>query len=532
MTNGMIFVSKRTSVVGTSTAERAVLARSYDCDATWLNDDLAKRTVDLPAFWIDRSPVTNAEYFAFVEATGTRKPWPRGLFPVEQADHPVVGVSFPEASAYARWVGKRLPVAEEWEVAAQPAQPGLYPWGSEWPGPVHLPRRDTTPRWDLPATHPVGSGRCGRSATGMEDVAGQVCEWTATARTHHGVSFYLLKGASWLHQDPVNYRTAASSWVMGGFYTPLIGFRCALDGEQTPPPVPRRVPPDTSPSSAPREADIHTLAEDVHEGGIQVYYVPDVSAPYDQYLLSWSRLFIQGNPERSRGFVLIALAVGPWPVCLFLAEAMRWNDKQLLAGYRANQPPLQERPSAGGDTMYVMDFEELGVEFEFVQGNDSMDLVTMITNKTDEAGTYSASSCFSLTSHPDFYDCEMLRTYQLTGQGEFVSLRQIPRLGECIRWIAPSDVSQYAGAPTCGAMAVVSRDDQWCFASVRIEPGGSFDVLGNAWLNCLHTDAPVHVGPRATRTTRHRLYVIGGGLDGLKRRLAIDANRGDFASTA
>jgi len=55
-----------------------------------------------------------------------------------------------------------------------------------------------------------------------------VCEWTTTARTHHDRPFRVLKGASWLHQDPVSYRTAAASWVAASFYTPLIGFRCAL----------------------------------------------------------------------------------------------------------------------------------------------------------------------------------------------------------------------------------------------------------------------------------------------------------------
>src|SRR5947207_3440464 len=83
--------------------------------------------------------------------------------------------------------------ADEWEVAAQPPQPGPSPWGSAWPGALMPAQHDGTPRWDLPGTHPVGLGHGGRSAAGMEDLAGQVCEWTTTARTHHDAPFRLLK---------------------------------------------------------------------------------------------------------------------------------------------------------------------------------------------------------------------------------------------------------------------------------------------------------------------------------------------------
>jgi formylglycine-generating enzyme required for sulfatase activity len=197
---GMIFVARRACVIGSSAEERVELGKRYGCAAAWLDDDLNRQRVELPAYWIDRYPVTNAQYLAFVEATGARRPWPGGTFPRARADHPVVGVNGREAMAYARWAGKRLPSSEEWEVAAQPAEPGLYPWGSAWPGPVPPPSRKKPPRWDLPGTRAVGTGRCGRSAAGMEDLAGQVCEWTATTMPHHGVPFHMLKGASWFHR--------------------------------------------------------------------------------------------------------------------------------------------------------------------------------------------------------------------------------------------------------------------------------------------------------------------------------------------
>ncbi len=111
--NGMILVPARRLVVGTSEQERQELARRFDCHPTWLNDDLPRREADVEAFWIDRFPVTNARYLAFVEATGHPRPswWKRwdGAFPTEYADHPVVGLSAQDADAYAKWPANACP---------------------------------------------------------------------------------------------------------------------------------------------------------------------------------------------------------------------------------------------------------------------------------------------------------------------------------------------------------------------------------------------------------------------------------------
>jgi sulfatase modifying factor 1 len=525
---GMIFVARRACVVGSSAEERVELGKRYGCAAAWLADDLNRQRVELPGFWIDRCPVTNAQYLAFVEATGARRPWPGGTFPRERADHPVVGVNGREAVAYARWAGKRLPSAEEWEVAARPAQPGLYPWGATWPGPVPPASRRKAPRWDLPGTRPIGTGRCGRSAAGMEDLSGQVCEWTATTMTHHGVPFHMLKGASWFHEDPVSYRTAAGSWVMEGFYTPLIGFRCAMDGDRTPPTVARKLPSD-----APSGADFASPYQEFHPGDPHVYRVSEAPASLERHLLSWSRLFIEGDraTPRSRGFVLSAPFLGPWPICLFYAESMHWNDQQLLAGYNPSQPALQRQPSSPGSPTYRLDFDRVTVQTQLSSGTDFVDLVSTITNKTDIPSRYVSGSCISLTSHPYFYDCELLRTYQLTASGDFVSLRQLPRRGPCVHWIAGSDLSQHGGEPSQGVMAVLSRDHRWTLASVRVEETDGFNVIGNPWLSCLHTDAPVRVPPGSPRVIRQRLYLIRGGLNDLKRRIRRDVEQGIFRSS-
>ena len=110
--------------------------------------DLEK--VAVVAFYIDRFPVTNAEYKVFVEATRHEHPahWRRGTWPEGKADHPVVQVTWESAAAYAVWAGKRLPTEQEWEKAARGVDGRRWPWGNAFD-----PRRCNT---SSDGTTPVG----------------------------------------------------------------------------------------------------------------------------------------------------------------------------------------------------------------------------------------------------------------------------------------------------------------------------------------------------------------------------------------
>jgi len=82
----------------------------------------------VPAFYIDKTEVTNESYGAFGKATGHALP---PDFPADKPGYPVVNVTVDDAKAFAKWAGERLPTAREWEKAARGTDGRLYPWGNQ-----------------------------------------------------------------------------------------------------------------------------------------------------------------------------------------------------------------------------------------------------------------------------------------------------------------------------------------------------------------------------------------------------------------
>jgi ribokinase len=151
-------------------------------DAGQRGDEQPAHEVELPAFYIDRTPVTIGEYMRFVRATGHRPPrlFPPSPRPLDYDRHPVTGVSWHDARAYAAWAGKRLPNEAEWEKAASwdPATntKRRYPWGEEWD-----PRRCNSVAADIHHTTAVGLySPQGDAPCGATDMAGNVFEWTSS----------------------------------------------------------------------------------------------------------------------------------------------------------------------------------------------------------------------------------------------------------------------------------------------------------------------------------------------------------------
>ena len=133
--------------------------------------------VEVKAFYMDRTEVTNEQYKAFVDATSRTAPqhWHGNEPPAGETKHPVVNISWHDAVAYADWAGKRLPTEEEWEFAARGSNGRLYPWGADW-------NQEFANTAENGAGKIVEVGRYpgGASPFGVLDLCGNVWEWTAS----------------------------------------------------------------------------------------------------------------------------------------------------------------------------------------------------------------------------------------------------------------------------------------------------------------------------------------------------------------
>lgn len=238
------------------------------------DNELPARVVEVPAFRIDRLPTTNAEYAEFVAEGGYERRelwseegwarreeggWSHPLYwrrdgagwrerrmfeegPL-RLEHPVTGVSWHEAAAYARFRGKRLPTEAEWEKAASwDAARGrrrLYAWGDEEPSDA-LCNSDFR-RWETTA---VGSFPRGASPSGCLDMTGNVWEWTSTpfegfpgfepfpypeySQTWFDGDHRVLKGGSWATRRSV-LRTSFRNFFRRHFRIAFAGIRLAAD---------------------------------------------------------------------------------------------------------------------------------------------------------------------------------------------------------------------------------------------------------------------------------------------------------------
>lgn len=466
--------------IGSDPAVRRHLAERFDCDPTWLNDDTPRQRFATDDFSIDRYPVTNAQYAEFVRAAGFRAPWKGGAFSSDLADHPVVCVSQPEAAAYAAWAGKRLPSEQEWTLAAAgPADPeSLFPWGEEWPGPI---RREGRPPdfWDSPRTQPVSAGAV--SAAGMAGL-GIVCEHVSDTLPHHGGTFNQVKGASWFHRDPLNFRASAGGYVSQGFASPLIGFRCVRDARTPAPSI---------------------LAPPARLGGW---------TPQTGWRVSRTPNRLHGVHTRPRK-IFISVPRFDLAIQLQTPEIVCWNDRMLTLSQEPRwdaSDPLCLR--------FRLELEEAVIDAEFPTGEDWIDQIYTIVNRTGAAGEFGSSSCLSLLACPGVYDCELRRTSALVG-GQFVPLRRLPREGECVKWITGPFAERFGRPGDPAVLAVTSSDGRYTVASARADEGGRHAVLVNTWYTCLHTDSAVTIPARASRVTRQRFYFMRGGLDALLARL-------------
>lgn len=186
----------------------------------------ANRSTQLNAFEIDIYPVTNRQYKLFLESTGyghVPEHWRDNTYAPDLGNHPVVNVSWQDAHAYARWVGKRLPTEHEWEKAARGPRGRVYPWGNAF---NHF--NCNCRELGLRSTTDVTQFHSGVSQYGCYDMSGNVWEWTSSNVFPENDEAKVIRGGSWANtREEVKATTRAYERTERRRRD--VGFRCARD---------------------------------------------------------------------------------------------------------------------------------------------------------------------------------------------------------------------------------------------------------------------------------------------------------------
>jgi gamma-glutamyl hercynylcysteine S-oxide synthase len=202
-------------------------------------------SMHIAPYYIDRYPVTNAQFKQFLDAThyapsdtiNFLRDWKNGTYPRGWDNRPVTWVSLEDARAYARWAGKRLPHEWEWQLAAQGTDGRAYPWGNQWqPGTVPAPATGRT----MPGPEPVDAHPSGASPYGVMDMVGNVWQWTEEFNDAHtraaivrGGEYYQPQGSIWYFPEADRNDEHGKVLLMAPGYDRSggIGFRCVVDAQ-------------------------------------------------------------------------------------------------------------------------------------------------------------------------------------------------------------------------------------------------------------------------------------------------------------
>lgn len=216
---------------------------------------------EMPAFFMDKFPVTNRQFGEFLQATGYQpkdpanflKNWNNGAFPVGEGEYPVVYVSWEDAKAYAKWAGKRLPTEVEWQYSAQTAAGNEWPWKQNKP----IVRKEEVVTNTLTVfkiegiekghcnpgngkLQPVGSYPRGANPYGLQDLTGCVWQLTNDVYVNGSYSYIIMKGGSYFNPSSswwyvqggpreLHYRQFLLRVSQGFERNATVGFRCMKD---------------------------------------------------------------------------------------------------------------------------------------------------------------------------------------------------------------------------------------------------------------------------------------------------------------
>jgi formylglycine-generating enzyme required for sulfatase activity len=226
----MLYVPKGSFIMG-----------SVDVVTAYNNDEQPVVNVNLDAFWIDQSEVTNGMYTFCVEAGSCQPPSElssstRSSYYDDRAylNYPVIFVSWEDALAYCKWAGARLPTEAEWEKAARGPDGRTYPWGEG------IDNSRANYNNNIGDTLVVGSFQNGNSIYNAYDMSGNVWEWVSSLYKPYPYNpddgredldasgNRVVRGGSWWFTQTGVRSTIRNKFFPKNTYYDL-GFRCARD---------------------------------------------------------------------------------------------------------------------------------------------------------------------------------------------------------------------------------------------------------------------------------------------------------------
>ncbi|MEI7894430.1 MAG: SUMF1/EgtB/PvdO family nonheme iron enzyme [Myxococcales bacterium] len=211
----------------------AIPAGTFRMGSNEYDDEKPVHAVTVAAFCMDPTEVTVAAYKGCTSCSAPNTSGSCNWGVDGRDNHPINCVDWNQATAFCTAVGKRLPTEEEWEYAARGAAGWKYPWGNTppsnqlcWDG-----EGNDLGKGNRTSTCPVGSYAAGRSPFGLEDMAGNVWEWTSSPYCSYPgksctSSGRVFRGGSWSNADPAGVRASFRFYFAPTLRFSIVGFRC------------------------------------------------------------------------------------------------------------------------------------------------------------------------------------------------------------------------------------------------------------------------------------------------------------------
>ncbi|MBT8193156.1 MAG: formylglycine-generating enzyme family protein [Acidimicrobiia bacterium] len=265
----MALIPAGSFIMGTTVADARHMVDEFEWSLPWAMAETPQRQETLPDYYLDVVPVTHNDFARFLAEHAdhpppvVNEPWAQPYSWDEQSrrppelllNHPVVMVSWEDAQAHSRWVGKVLPSEEQWEKGARGEDGRRFPWGNAWESErLNCAERLTgheiskVRQWQewwaaneatvhqAVNTTGVGQYPAGASPYGLLDMGGNVWEWcdawydaypgSQAEHENFGMQFKVLRGGSWMGTRR-NVRCAFRLRNPSDARLNNVGFRCA-----------------------------------------------------------------------------------------------------------------------------------------------------------------------------------------------------------------------------------------------------------------------------------------------------------------